>query len=67
MTFTRVRFRRGDWDIKLPLYDGRECPECRAVVCGPRARKAHEAWHRKSDPPGPELVIDAEGEDRWDG
>lgn len=37
--------RWGDWKTVLPLYDGRECPDCRAVVVGRDARRDHKTWH----------------------
>lgn len=33
------------WRPVLPLYDGRECPDCGAVVCGREARRLHREWH----------------------
>lgn len=31
----------------MPVYDGRECPDCGACVLGSRARKHHQAWHNQ--------------------
>ena len=33
------------WRPVLPLYDGRECPDCGAVVCGREARRRHREDH----------------------
>lgn len=35
------------WRTVLPLQDGRECPECFAVVIGGNARIAHRNWHEE--------------------
>jgi hypothetical protein len=35
--------------VTLPLYDGRECPLCRATVCGKASRKAHKEWHEQRE------------------
>jgi len=29
----------------MPLYDGRACPDCGAVVCGREDRRLHREWH----------------------
>jgi hypothetical protein len=34
-----------DWKTVLPLYDGRQCPDCAAVTIGKDARQQHRAWH----------------------
>ena len=33
------------WRTVLPLQDGRECPECFAVVVGGTARISHRNYH----------------------
>jgi hypothetical protein len=33
------------WKKVLPLYDGRECPDCGAVVLGREARRVHREHH----------------------
>jgi hypothetical protein len=40
------RFFRLGWPVIIPLYDARECPECRALVCGRGPQREHERWHR---------------------
>ena len=48
MTVVRsvVRVERWlDWHLSIPLYDGRDCPECGALAVGKAARKAHQEWH----------------------
>lgn len=37
--------RRPRWRLVLQLYDGRECPECYAIVCGADAKIAHRQRH----------------------
>jgi Ubiquitin-Binding Zinc Finger len=34
-----------DWKTVLPLYDGRQCPDCAATVIGRHARQEHRDWH----------------------
>jgi hypothetical protein len=34
-----------DWKLVIPIYDGRQCPECGGLVVGVKARKAHQEWH----------------------
>lgn len=41
--------RHRKWATVLPLYDGRECPLCHAVVCGRPARREHGRWHERQD------------------
>lgn len=43
LTPTRRVYHR--WKSVLPLYDGRQCPDCGAVVCGREARREHREWH----------------------
>jgi hypothetical protein len=33
------------WRPVLPLYDGRECPDCGAPICGREARRLHREDH----------------------
>lgn len=33
------------WKTVMPLYDGRECPDCGAVCIGKGARRTHREWH----------------------
>lgn len=35
------------WPIVLPLYDGRQCPECSAVVFGWQAQQTHKTYHKR--------------------
>jgi len=42
--FAPVR-RWRDWAVVLPLYDGRQCPDCAAVTIGKDARRQHRDWH----------------------
>jgi hypothetical protein len=39
--------KRPKWAVVLPLYDGRECPYCFAIVCGTAAKFAHDRWHHE--------------------
>lgn len=39
--------RHRPWKLTMPVYDGRECPDCGACVLGSRARKHHQAWHNQ--------------------
>jgi hypothetical protein len=36
-----------EWPLVVPIYDGRQCPECGALCVGVRARKVHQGWHTK--------------------
>lgn len=48
MTFVRSFVRPArwlDWHLSIPIYDGRDCPECGALIIGPKRRKAHQEWH----------------------
>ena len=45
-SFVRVD-RWLDWHLSIPIYDGRDCPECGALIIGPKRRKAHQEWHMK--------------------
>jgi len=50
MTFVRsfVRVDRWlDWKMVMPVYDGRQCPECGACVVGRKGQKAHLEWHTR--------------------
>lgn len=42
--FQAVR-RTKRWPVRLPLHDGRECPDCSALVTGDRGQDAHRAYH----------------------
>lgn len=33
------------WPIVMPLYDGRQCPMCSAIVLGWKAQELHENEH----------------------
>ena len=33
------------WRKVLPLYDGRECPDCGAVIIGREGRELHRSYH----------------------
>lgn len=33
------------WRKVMPLYDGRECPDCGAVVLGREGRRLHREYH----------------------
>lgn len=49
MTFIRALIpadRWRDWELSVPIYDGRRCPDCGALCVGKRARKAHQGWHQ---------------------
>lgn len=41
--------RYSRWRNVLPLHDGRECPRCRAIVCGRDSWPAHRDWHDRMD------------------
>lgn len=43
LTPTRRVFHR--WRLVIPLQDGKECPDCGAVVCGREGRRLHREWH----------------------
>lgn len=45
----RVQRWIGRWPVLLPLYDGRECPRCGAVVIGRQGKHLHQAEHRRTD------------------
>ena len=46
MTFIRVLHSR-KWPVVLPMYDGRRCPDCCAVVIGKHGQKDHWAQHEE--------------------
>jgi hypothetical protein len=52
------------WPVIIALYDGRECPRCGALVCGPRAKRKHESYHREIDDAIGELDSSSEPEIR---
>jgi hypothetical protein len=35
------------WPLILQLYDGRQCPDCGAIVCGREARRIHREDHMR--------------------
>jgi hypothetical protein len=35
------------WRLVLPLYDGKECPDCGVPVCGREARRVHREYHMR--------------------
>jgi hypothetical protein len=48
MTFVRAFIRADrwrEWYLSIPVYDGRNCPECGALCVGKGPRKDHQAWH----------------------
>jgi hypothetical protein len=48
MTFIRAFIRADrwrEWYLSIPVYDGRNCPECGALCVGKGPRKDHQAWH----------------------
>lgn len=47
LTPTRRVYHR--WKSVLPLYDGRQCPDCGAVVCGREARREHRELHMRTE------------------
>ena len=40
-----VRRPQTRWKVIIPIYDGRECPDCGAICCGDAAVSRHERWH----------------------
>lgn len=42
--FQTVR-RTKRWPVRLPLHDGRECPDCGALVIGDKGQDDHRAYH----------------------
>lgn len=40
-----VRRPQTRWKQVIPVYDGRECPDCGAVCLGPKMQSRHERWH----------------------
>jgi hypothetical protein len=53
MSFVRALIRADrwrEWPLTVPIYDGRQCPECGALCVGKSARKDHQDWHmRRTD------------------
>jgi hypothetical protein len=50
MSFVRALIRADrwlDWELTVPIYDGRQCPECGALCVGKQARRAHQQWHMR--------------------
>jgi hypothetical protein len=33
------------WPVVIPIYDGRRCPDCSALVSGDIGQETHRAWH----------------------
>lgn len=46
MSFVQV-FHRRKWPVALPLYDGRACPWCGAIVHGKYGQDRHQRWHEQ--------------------
>jgi hypothetical protein len=42
--FQAVR-RYKKWPVRLPLHDGRECPDCAAIITGNKGQELHRAYH----------------------
>ena len=42
--FQAVR-RAKRWSACIPVYDGRRCPDCAAVVLSDKGQELHRAWH----------------------
>ena len=48
MGFVRALIRADrwrDWYLSIPVYDGRNCPECGSLCVGSGPRKDHQRWH----------------------
>jgi hypothetical protein len=41
----RAPLRWRSWRKVMPLYDGRECPDCGAACIGRQGRQLHRDWH----------------------
>lgn len=41
----RLRSRRERWPQVIPIYDGRQCPECGAVVISWSGQWQHQSFH----------------------
>jgi hypothetical protein len=50
MSFVRVFTRTPKWRVVIPVSDGRECPDCYAIVRGRDGQAGHEQWHADNDP-----------------
>jgi hypothetical protein len=37
------------WRMILPIYDGRECPTCGALICNREGRRLHREWHMRRE------------------
>lgn len=37
------------WAMVMPLHDGRQCPDCGALVCGRDARRLHRELHMQTE------------------
>src|ERR1700758_5488762 len=42
--FQSVR-RAKRWPVVIPVYDGRRCPDCGALVLADKGQELHRAWH----------------------
>lgn len=42
--FQSVR-RAKRWPVVIPIYDGRRCPDCGALVLADKGQELHRAWH----------------------
>lgn len=42
--------KRGKWPVAIPLYDVRECPECRGLVRGWPGQWGHSEYHAEQEP-----------------
>jgi hypothetical protein len=50
MSFVRALIRVDrwqEWHLSVPIYDGRDCPECGALCIGKNARRVHQQWHMR--------------------
>jgi hypothetical protein len=48
MSFVRAVIRADrwrEWYLSIPIYDGRNCPECGALCVGSGPRRDHQGWH----------------------
>jgi hypothetical protein len=47
VNFVRVFIRREKWPVVMPIANGRQCPDCLAVVIGPEGQRGHGEWHQE--------------------
>ena len=59
----RVLHRR--WDVVVPMYQLRQCPDCAALVRGPQGQRTHEQWHEAVVSELEEETRQAWPEDGW--